>query len=326
LLNFIIRTDVHISEEGPRSRKDDYLETVLGKLDQIADYARQHKADAVLDNGDFFHLKSPGRNSHRLIQKVAEVQKRYPCPTYVNPGNHDLPYGNIQHLDSQPLGVMFATGVFHEMKDIIFEDALGLKVRVIGLPYKPEFHPSDFDIVRGDEDYLIVAAHTYASMEGGEQFGREIALSYKDLSLTSPDVFIFGHWHEDQGIECVRGKHFFNLGSLTRGSLSHDNITKQPRVGLLSISYDGISCEALPIQVAPSSEVFDLQAHSAMKKEEVKMQNYLDSMKAFLTRNETGASDLANLMLDLDPVIWTETVRQRALEIMEEALDEKILR
>jgi len=195
MISFIIRTDVHINDKPPESRSDDYLETVLGKLGQVGNLARDLKVTAVLDNGDFFHNKSASKNSHHLVKKVSELHRAYPCPVYENPGNHDFPYGNVEYVEKQPLAVLFATGVFQRMDDIRFTDDDGLVVRVVGFPYKVEFTVEEFDIDRKDEDILIVAAHTFASPTGSESFGREKFLSYKELAECSPDIFIFGHYH-----------------------------------------------------------------------------------------------------------------------------------
>jgi DNA repair exonuclease SbcCD nuclease subunit len=75
MISFLVRTDVHINDRPPESRCDDYLETVLGKLKQIGDIAREREVDAVLDNGDFFHNKAASRNSHLLVRKVADLHR-----------------------------------------------------------------------------------------------------------------------------------------------------------------------------------------------------------------------------------------------------------
>lgn len=315
---FVIRTDCHIADNPPRARLDNYRATCMDKLRQIGDLARQVKATAVIDNGDFFHYKSPSKNSHGLIQEVMEVHAAYPCPVYENPGNHDFPYANLETLDQQPLGVLFKAGVFREMKDVTFTDG-DLKVRLIGLPYKVIFTPEDFNIQRGDEDYLIVAAHTFASPNGGEAFGREVALSYQDLSQESPDAFIFGHWHRDQGIQHVGGKPFYNLGSMTRGSLTNEEIKRTPRVGSLVIEkINGelrVTCEAHPLKVQDAADIFDLKERERAKMEEVHMDVYLDDLaQAF-----QADADIPDVRLWIHNASdLSEAVRQKALYYLEQ--------
>lgn len=285
MINFVVRTDCHVHDKAPQSRTDDYLQTCLNSLRQMGDFARYKKATAVLDNGDFFHAKSASKNSHMMVKEVIDLHKEfYPCPVYCNPGNHDFPYNNIDYLDRQPLGVLFSARIFERMYDHMFEDDEGLKVRVVGFPYKQVFTVEEFDLERGEEDVLIVCAHTFASPNGGDMFGNEVSLSYYDLSECSPDLQIFGHWHIDQGIQKVNGKTFMNLGSMTRGSLVKDNLSRIPRYGYVEISkaFDGtvnIHTEAIELEVPPASEIFDLERHERLETEERNIESFIESLK-----------------------------------------------
>ena len=71
MIKLLWRTDVHLSDRAPVSRTDDWAETVFGKLDQVRRVAEKVGASAILDGGDFFHIKSPGRNSHALVHRSA---------------------------------------------------------------------------------------------------------------------------------------------------------------------------------------------------------------------------------------------------------------
>lgn len=315
---FAIRTDAHVADHAPRSRLDNYRATCMDKLRQIGEIARSIQATAVLDNGDFFHYKSPSKNSHEMIQEVIDVHKAYPCPVYENPGNHDFPYANVDTLTQQPLGVLFKAGVFKIMSDVTFQDG-DLKVRVIGFPYKVLFVPEDFNVKRGDEDILIIAAHTFASPKGGESFGREIALSYEDLAPLSPDVFIFGHWHRDQGIRHVQGKPFYNLGSMTRGSLTHEEIKRTPRIGTLVITKDAdgkvsLETKAHELKVQDAADIFDLKERARAQVEEVQMDTYLDDLAAAF---QTDA-DIPDIRLWIKNASdLSDSVRNKALEYLE---------
>ena len=88
-VTLVWRTDVHLSDHTPRSRTDNWTDTVLRKLSDIGEIARKSGANAVIDGGDFFDIKAPGRNSHALIRRAMEVHRDYPCPVYANVGNHD---------------------------------------------------------------------------------------------------------------------------------------------------------------------------------------------------------------------------------------------
>ena len=324
MIRFTVRTDCHVHDKAPQSRVDDYLETCLNSLRQIGAHARATNSDAVLDNGDFFHAKAASKNSHAMVKAVAELHREhYPCPVYVNPGNHDFPYNNIEYLDRQPLGVLFATGIFERMYDHIFEDEAGLKVRVVGFPYKRHFTISEFDLERGEEDFLIVCAHTFASPNGGELFGAEVALSYYDLSECSPDLFVFGHWHIDQGIQKINGKTFMNLGSMTRGSLVQDNLSRIPRFGFVEVkkNLDGtveFKTEAVELDVPPAEEIFDLDRRARLVEEKRDIDQFVQSL--VLQSSEDGDGNLTEEISALAE--FREEVRQVAVEYLEAAAND----
>lgn len=321
-MSFTVRTDCHVHDKAPQSRVDDYLQTCLNSLRQIGEHAERTNAIAVLDNGDFFHAKAATKNSHLMVREVIDLHRaHYPCPVYCNPGNHDFPFNNIDYLDRQPLGVLFAAGVFERMYDHMFEDG-DLKVRVVGFPYKRHFTEEEFDLERGEEDVLIVCAHTFASPKGGELFGAERALSYYDLSEASPDIFVFGHWHIDQGIQTINGKHFMNLGSMTRGSLVQDNLTRIPRFGQISIEKTStgdlfVDLEAVELEVPPAEEVFDLERHERLKEETRDIESFIESL---LLQHEDDTEDLLSEIKGLTN--FKEEVRSTALSYLQEAMSD----
>jgi len=321
-MSFTVRTDCHVHDKPPQSRVDDYLQTCLNSLRQIGEHAERTNAIAVLDNGDFFHAKAATKNSHLMVREVIDLHRaHYPCPVYCNPGNHDFPFNNIEYLDRQPLGVLFAAGIFERMYDHTFERG-DLKVRVVGFPYKRVFTEEEFDLERGEEDVLIVCAHTFASPKGGELFGTERALSYYDLSEASPDCFIFGHWHIDQGIQTINGKHFMNLGSMTRGSLVQDNLTRIPRFGQIQIEKTQtgdliVELEAVELDVPPASEVFDLERHERLKEETRDIETFIESL---LLQGEDDSEDLLSEIQGLTN--FKDEVRQAALSYLQEAMSD----
>ena len=318
-ISLIWRTDVHLSDHTPRSRKDDWTETVIGKLTQVGEIARRLKAKAVLDGGDFFDIKSPTRNSHSLVRRVIELHQKYPCPVYGNVGNHDCVYGDYSFLPQQPLGVLFGAEAFRRCYDEyegLFEEG-GVRVRVVGVPY----HGTKYDferftrIKKGSEDYLVVMAHVLASPSGGTLFESEDVIKYADLDALDPDVFLFGHWHRDQGItHTAAGKTIVNVGSLTRGSLAQDDLDRIPSVVHLSFDARGVSCEKIPLEYAPNSEVFDLEARDVRKIRENMMEDFVDSIQKILS--DGNDRSIRDAIRDLDV---PSMVKEQAILYVEKA-------
>lgn len=314
MITLVWRTDVHLAVKPPQSRTDDWAETCLDKLRQVGEIAREVGADAVLDGGDFFHIKTPSRTTHALIQKVAAVHAEYPCPVYsLRNGNHDVKFGDGAYLDEAPLGVLFQTGVFRLLDE---EEGVRLgNVRIVGVPY----HGTSYDmnrlttIVKGDEDYLVVAAHLLASEGGGEMFGGEDIVKYADLLDLDPDVWCFGHWHKNQGVYEKGGKHIVNIGSLTRGALTEDDVKRTPEVAILRFDpQTGISIEQRPLKVRPGTEVFDLEGRTRLEARSMTVDAFVDSVKA--TFAEDDRKPLLDEVRDMDV---PEPVKERMVLYLE---------
>jgi exonuclease SbcC len=323
-VTLVWRTDVHLSDRSPQSRTDDWRETILGKLRQIGEIAKEVKAEAVIDGGDFFDLKSPSRNSHSLVRAVADLHAEYPCPVYANIGNHDCIYGDYSYLDQQPLGVLYSTGVFRRLYDE-YEAVFGSpgtklrpRVRVVGIPYHGTKYDMDRfkNIKKGDEDYLVVAAHVLASPKGGQMFENEDIVKYADLAGLDPDVWLFGHWHKDQGItEIAPGKQVVNLGSLSRGALIQDDLDRKPACVVLSFEASGVSIERRDLNVLPAAEVFDLDGRVRTEARTAAMDFFVESIKETLASNtQTSLLDIIRGLPDIP-----EEVREQAILYLEQA-------
>jgi len=226
MISFVWRSDAHLADQPPQSRVDDWAATILGKLVQVGEIARQASVSAVLDGGDLFHIKSPSRTSHELMQRVAEIHRAYPCPTLGNVGNHDVKYGDIQYLSEAPLGVLFKSRVIlpcFDQMEMYFGQAssnnsasklypynrkeggwlrgnpFGVHprqepiVRVVGIPYHgTSYNTNRFTtITKGEEDFLVVMVHCLASAQGGTMFEAEDIVHYEDLKHLDPDVWCF---------------------------------------------------------------------------------------------------------------------------------------
>lgn len=325
MIRLLWRTDVHCSDSTPSSRTDDWAGTVLAKLGYVGDIARKYSVDAVIDGGDFWNDKTPIRTTHRIVARVAQVHRDYPCRTYANIGNHDLRLAQLSNLGESPLESLFASGVFGRLYDeheLVLEKD-GVKVRVVGVPYHgPRYDLDRFrSIKRGDEDWLVCVAHVLASPQGGEMFANEDILAYSDLNDLMPDVdvYCFGHWHKNQGIEQVGNKWVVNVGSLTRGSLTQDNIEREPGVVVMGFwpRSAGIPpvLEFVKIPLRPAAEVFDLNKRVREEAREMTVDAFVTSVKKELqSATDRPFGEIVEAMTTVP-----DKVKERTLEYIEGA-------
>lgn len=321
MITLVWRTDVHLADQAPQSRTDNWTDTVLDKLCQVGDIAKAHNAHGVLDGGDLFHIKSPSRNSHELVRKVMEVHQGYPCPTWGTVGNHDVKYGSLEFLGESPLGSLFESEVIRPLylptHEAVFEQD-GVKVRVVAIPY----HGTEYDrnrfstITKGDEDWLVVIAHVLASgqPQQGEFFFKEDVLRYIDLANLDPDLWLFGHWHKDQGISRIGKKTFVNLGSITRGALTQDELTRNPKVALIRFQKTGFVVNEIPLHVKAAAEVFNIEGKLRAERRESTMETFVESLKTTLVK-EAGPS----LLDEVRSAEVPDLIRERTIGYLERA-------
>lgn len=328
-ITLVWRTDIHLSDHTPRSRLDNWTDTVLAKIVSVGKIAKDVGARAVIDGGDFFDIKAPGRNSHALVLRAIQAHADYPCPVYANVGNHDCVYGDYSYLPQQPLGVLYAARTFHRLydeHDVVFtipgptrSSPPSLKVRVVGVPY----HGVKYDLTRlanikkGDEDYLVVAAHLLASPTHATMFDAEDVLRYDTLDdYPDVDVWCFGHWHKDQGIaQTPAGATVINIGSLTRGALSQDSLDRIPSVAVMRFGPDGFTVEKVTVPHTPANEVFDLFRKDKEDIQKTMIEEFVDHLSKAVT---TGPQkSLCDIVRDTPNV--PDVVRERTIAAIEKA-------
>lgn len=318
-LSFLFRTDVHVSDRNPVSWKADYASELWSDLEQIGELARQHGVAAVLDGGDFFHIKAASRNPHSLVVKTAEIHRCYPCDTWAIEGNHDIAYNNLESIEKQPLGVLFAAGVFRKLREHVFVEP-GLQVRVVGVPYSPFRTLAELQAIQKKEGdtHLIAVVHALAGAKPPatvESFFNEPVFRYEDLVTNNgPDCWAFGHWHKDQGIALVKGKKFVNQGAISRGALTGENLQRVPQVALIDVSEDGVDVKTIPLSVAPAERVFDLEQKAQRDEERRTIDEFIDRL--VLDANVDPASDVRKTIESLE---FAQAVRDEALRYLEQA-------
>ncbi len=282
-ITFVTRADVHVADHPPEMRSDDWRSTIMGKLRQINDLAEQHGAAAILDAGDLFYLKSPFRNSHRLVAELIELHRAAPCPTWMIAGNHDIKHDNLGTLNDQPINVLHQSGAatlipsegmwVHSglamSRGVTPNDSPSLpRTWVVGVPYRRNLSAMDLDIAiptQPKPHATVAIVHFFAQKGGGDFHGTQ-TLAYEDLRELFPDVnaWVFGHWHQDQGVEWISGVPFINVGAVSRGALREENINRHPKVGKLTLTFEDskllkVEAEAIKLKVKAPAEVFRIE-------------------------------------------------------------------
>jgi exonuclease SbcD len=293
-IKFISFTDVHISDVNPQSRVGCYRDDILNKLEMIGLLGKKVGVDFFVCAGDMYNLKAPMRNSHLMNTKLIELFKSYPAPIYMIEGNHDLTNDSYENFDKQPISVLYSSGAVKRLTGENFtftakgddEFTLGLR----GFPFTEQPNLEEYPIAKESLDISVCALHLYATPEGGNLYKNKL-YSYNEIAQLKDDIFVLGHYHVDQDVKNIEGQHFINVGAVSRGSLSHDNITRIPKVCLVSCKKEdgsvSINTQVVRLKVKPAAEVFIIEEK---EKEEKKMQEaeaFVSHLKEAVTEEDS---------------------------------------
>ena len=141
-IRFLLMGDRHNSENTPKSRIDNFQESVKAKDEEIMSIAKHYNVAAILQAGDFW-TDGDARIKNDFIP---EIVKRWIDP--MNPGksipmigiagNHDLIGNNINSLPNTTLGLTVSLGyqkLASKDNPIIFTMDNGKTVAITGTNY-----------------------------------------------------------------------------------------------------------------------------------------------------------------------------------------------
>ena len=143
-------------------------------------------------------------------------------------------------------------------------------------------------------------------------FGAEDIVPYAELANLDPDVWCFGHWHKNQGVVKVGKKTIVNIGSLTRGALTEDEVSRIPECAVLSFTKQGVTVDRRPLKVQPAAEVFDLVGRTRQEARAMTVDAFVESVKTTLT--QAPAQSLLGQVRALDA---PDVVKERLISYLE---------
>lgn len=298
---FLLYSDPHICDRAPSSCQDTYTDDLFGLLYQTVKVARERKVAAVACAGDFFHIKTPSRTSHELVNRAIDLIHAYPCPVYIVPGNHDIRHDRLESLDSQPLGTLYRRGA-RRLQGWADDETGVLEFPLFGVPWLQGY--GDYGAWEGDgphppiEHALSAALCDYRAVDAtrarptlvvahaplyppGQESPYEYfpAQRWAEAMGGGGNVF-YGHVHESHGTYGFYDENgqitFANFGALSRGSLHEYNLTRQ--VGCTLWDSDTGAFEFVPLDAKPASEVFRLTERQQVTDMQGRLDDFLASV------------------------------------------------
>lgn len=313
--------DLHISDRPPANATDTYTDDIFTMLRWISDYADSVGADAVVQAGDWFHHKAPGRNSHELVLKSIEAIQYFKVPVWCVTGNHDVSNGRVEDVHNrQPLGVLYEAGL-NEL--VGWHPTLPL----FGVPWRESWtEPGDPMVALSDlddseehsriavEEQFLVVTHApiYPPYRADKQLFDLVDTSELSNAMGNRGYLYYGHIHEDHGIFEIDGVTYANMGAVSRGSLHEYNLTREIKVALWTPE-DGFS--EVPVPHRPASEAFKLVEAQEATRDKMSLESFLAAVgQSTLDISSTG-SVIEHIQGRTDV---PANVKQTAIEILEE--------
>ncbi len=281
-IDIMYYTDVHLRDNPPPSRRDNYKESIFAKLEFMAEKARS--CDLTLCGGDLFDLKPWNQNSYSMVIRLMKLLKSTGVDNYILDGNHDLLADRESSISGQPIGAIIESGAAQLVRSHLIEKD-GTRLVLKGFPFaeSPDFSllqltPEELEMKKNGVKFAVVI-HQYFSQKAGSIHGTPI-YSYDEVAQYGYDLYFFGHYHIDQGVYVnMDGQVFVNPGSLSRGGYGDDAITRIPRLVKVSVG-ETIDWEYFLVPCPPGEEIFDLELKGMEKKHNEEMDKFVSALKA----------------------------------------------
>ncbi len=279
--------DVHLTNDNshPSSCTSSYTSDLFDLLYQANELAKTYDCAGIIQLGDLFHIKTPGRNSHELVQRTVRWAKSAPCPVYVVPGNHDLLNDRLESLnEGQPLGVLYDSGA------AIKAEKYFSKLPIYGIPWQMYWDAqediADRAVTKALEEFTpndtpqLIVTHAPFFPPGANP-AYEHYSTEKFSRMVNPDgksnvQVLAGHIHDYHGEYVVNGVRFANYGALSRGSLTESNLTRPVGVTIWDSVFG--TFEFIELQAKPANEVFRVKEIQEVKDTQLKLDEFLASV------------------------------------------------
>lgn len=253
-------TDLHLSDTDFPNHVPGQQEELWRMLDEVADICIDERLDVLFVTGDIFDRKSPRLNSHALVRRLMQYFTRlsdHGVETIAIAGNHDLSSGGMETFGRQPLGVLAESGaVFMPLGPVNrLVDDISIRITPLHFEDRAEFDPEFYHVGPAlDSRYHIVLAH--GSLSSKRHRYNFPHIPYEDVPNDGIDLLLWGHIHEDHGIEEVNGTTFVNCGSFCRRARDQQRDV-YIAVGSIDASH-GIRVEKRKLETAsPWQDIFN---------------------------------------------------------------------
>lgn len=261
-------TDIHLKGIAPMQRRDDYVQTMYNKLEEILELGKSENIDFFICGGD---VLDGAHVSYRVMDRYIDLIESYNIPFYSTEGNHEQE--NARQGTGALTHIFNRSTVIKHLTELNFDD-----LYISGMDYS-----IDIDETLCEEGYFVSDEHKdkwkvfcpHANVTPTKAIFSHVLA--KDFD-TNVDVLLISHYHSYHGIKEINDTKYCWIGALSRGTIGISDIERDPAILILD-SKDKSVVEYKLKNVLPIEEVFDLDKVNEIKETKKDLKSFVDSLK-----------------------------------------------
>lgn len=307
--------DFHLTSHRPDRRKDDYLETLLGKLRQALDLFSNQGVHWVLQAGDFFDSPTV---SNRVKSEVIQLLRSYETLRVLCCyGQHDITGHSAATVPNSPLAVLESAEAVAMLNSNPWDL---LQLGTDGIYVYGASFGEDVPTPKDASGTNILVTHR---MIGDRPL-------YPGQPLESPRAFL--RQHPEYNIvlcgdyhypfqDSYEGRLILNVGALARKTITDVDMGLKPSVAI--VDTEMMEVEWIPLQVEDPEDIFDLSRDVKPLKNEVALEKLVEELRKQQTTGQTGAWQSALLaVLSEKEGLFEKQAFQEMKQELDEAMQE----
>ena len=312
-MKLLFFTDVQYRGDNPRSRVDNYRESIKLKIRQIGSICREEGVDCLVLGGDL--VDSP-KSRFGVVTELAFLLRDIDVPfKFAVAGNHDLKGVTYQN---SPLPLVFWVSGFQLLDRIPVEIPGFGGIYILGESYQGEV--SNIGCLQAnfvEGAYNICVLH---SMTVPTPF-YESYLLISDILEIPHSVYLVGHYHPGFGTVARDSDVFVSPGAIARKTSLESDIKRIPKVALLTLTDSGLSIAYRQLEVIPADQVFDLRVIQETKDLQDQTEMFIQSLER--VRGDWGFDIEKEAMSRGRELSLPEHVIEEAVQLLRECRDGK---
>lgn len=268
-MKLIYMQDFHLSGKSPENRLDNYTESMLLKLAEILEIAKQNKVKYIIDGGDFF--ESP-LISNILLDIVLDKIEANKIEWKILFGNHGMLSHHIENSNATSLAHAIRRSKYITYLETIEDDNCFIQ----GIEYKHDIESElkEKGIFHSKKDKLTIAIVHALITEKPLPYSA-MHLCYRDIK-SNYDYILISHNHHPFEFK-LGNSTILDIGCVGRRKIDEQDI----KPSVLLIDTDNKKFEIIKLTIARNGkDVFDLEKIEKTKKFEGNINNFINSLSS----------------------------------------------